>query len=142
MGLDRREFMIASAIAALSVGLPVTAAAEGAGVSPGLIIFDLKLVSLSGMASAWAESCAARQACYKGDVATVWFEHFRAEWHQRNPVIGGISTTSSLFCIERLAWGVGLRVRDRHRIKTSAGQEAWRWIIAPPQDHIGMEQRV
>jgi len=47
---------------------------------------------------------------YLGDITTVWYEHLDPVWRSAPIAIGGLTTAGTLFCLERLAWGHGMRL--------------------------------
>jgi len=52
-------------------------------------------------------------APFRGDVTTVWFEHLDPLWRREPIRVAGMTTPSTLFCLEQMAWDHGLRVAFR-----------------------------
>ena len=64
----------------------------------------------------------------RGDVTDVWFHHLDLRWKQGPAAIAGVTSHSSLFVLERLAWDAGLRVTARANLKD---EPLVSWIISP-----------
>jgi hypothetical protein len=52
-------------------------------------------------------------APFNGDVTAVWFEQLDPVWRHESISVAGMTTPSTLFCLEQLAWDHGLRVAFR-----------------------------
>lgn len=52
----------------------------------------------------------------RGDITEIWYRDLHSLWKRQPVAIAGLTTAAPLFCLERLAWDVGLRVifRARH----------------------------
>jgi hypothetical protein len=62
-------------------------------------------------------------APFHGDVTAVWFEQLDPLWRREPIRVAGMTTPSTLFCLEQLAWDHGLRVafRGTHEPAPSGG---------------------
>jgi len=45
-----------------------------------------------------------------GDVTSVWYDDLYFHWQRGSAVVAGLTGSSALFCLERLAWDSGYRV--------------------------------
>jgi hypothetical protein len=52
-------------------------------------------------------------APFQGDVTAVWFEQLDPLWRRESILVAGMTTPSTLFCLEQMAWDHGLRVAFR-----------------------------
>src|SRR5262245_44331745 len=57
-----------------------------------------------------------------GDITDVWYHDLHARWRAGPAAIAGLTAHGAIFCLERLAWDVGMRVvfRAEHE-RTTAG---------------------
>lgn len=62
----------------------------------------------------------------RGDVTSIWFHELAVRWRQGPAPIAGLTTTQSLFVLERLSWDVGMLVTAR---STIAGTPLVHWQI-------------
>jgi hypothetical protein len=72
---------------------------------------------------------------FSGDVTDLWYEELDVRWRREPIAVAGMTRHGPLFCLERLAWGVGLRVvyRAEHR-RVSDGSIAH--AIVAPEDTL------
>ena len=61
----------------------------------------------------------------RGDVTRLWYEDFALRWRSGPAPIIGMTTASTLFVLERLAWDAGMRLNLRidHRVGRDGGVE-------------------
>lgn len=54
---------------------------------------------------------------FGGDVTNLWYEELDLRWRKEPVAVAGMTRHGPLFCLERLAWDVGMRVvyRAEHR---------------------------
>ncbi len=127
---NRRQFIQAGA--ALSA-LPLSAIAPAAlAASTPLAVYKAVFDSRFQEARAFGTQAAARgwtTAAIEGDVTQLWYHDLDLRWRKGPVALVGVTAHNSLFCLERLAWDVGLRVVEREPIK---GTPLVAWTIAPP----------
>ena len=131
---NRRQFIQASA--ALSA-LPISAIAPAALAASSPIkvykaVFDSRFAEGKAF-GAQAEAKGWTAAAIQGDVTALWFHDLDLRWRKGPVALVGVTGHDSLFCLERLAWDVGLRVVEREQIK---GTPLVAWTIAPPSRTI------
>lgn len=63
----------------------------------------------------------------RGDMTDLWYDDLYLQWRRRPVAIAGLTAHGPLFCLERLSWDFGMRVRKR---ETWPG-ELISWVIAP-----------
>jgi len=127
---NRRQFIQASA--ALSA-LPISAIAPSAlaAASP-MSVYKVVFDSRFEPGRAFGAQAASRSwttAAIQGDVTDLWFHDLDRRWRQGPIALVGLTAHNSLFCLERLAWDVGLRVVARDDLE---GTALVVWTIAPP----------
>ena len=119
--MNRRDFVVRGAAAAAAIGMAQCAVAlasksapAGAvrGALPYKVIFDARFDACRAFAAG-----AARLGCpvqrIAGDVTALWFNELQPHWARGEGSIVGMTTGTSLFCLEQLAWGQWMRVRAR-----------------------------
>jgi len=124
--MDRRRFCLSGAAAAISLGVgssyasaaPMPTAvgfADGGPIALDTILFDSRFASSRAFGAA-AKSAGRETAALQGDVTAVWRHHLRPHWAEGG-AIAGMTTASSLFCLEQLAKDHWMRVvvRVEHR---------------------------
>lgn len=122
---NRREFILgglAGGAAASLAGLPALRAwaeqpahvAERAGPAAPLyrLIVDERFTVTQGLLAA-ARSRGVAVSAISGDVTDLWFNDLALRWQQGPAPIAGLTTVGALFCLERLAWDAGMRLRFR-----------------------------
>jgi len=50
---------------------------------------------------------------FDGDVTALWYHELYSQWRERPTPIAGMTGQGAIFCLERLAWDVGMRVTFR-----------------------------
>lgn len=67
-----------------------------------------------------------------GDITDLWYLDLYYRWREGPAAIAGMTAHGALFCLERLAWDVGMRVLSRSTHPSGAKEEPiYSWIIAP-----------
>lgn len=109
----RRLFLQGAVGTAAIAGTPAIRAA----LSPERPHHHLALVDVShaqGTAFAVAaQTWGAKTASLRGDPLALWHDALRGQAEVRPAAILGLTTQGTLFCLERLGWELGLRVRLR-----------------------------
>ena len=127
---NRRQFIQAGA--ALSA-LPLSAVAPVAlAASTPLQVYKAVFDSRFEEARVFAAQATARgwtTAAIEGDVTQLWYHDLDQRWRKGPVALVGVTPHNSLFCLERLAWDVGLRVVEREQVD---GTPLVAWTIAPP----------
>ena len=70
---------------------------------------------------------------FNGDITNVWFQDLHPRWQQGPAAIAGFTAHGALFCLERLAWDVGMRVTVREERCYDEHEALYSWVIAPPR---------
>jgi hypothetical protein len=105
------------------MGIAAERVADGEpGVSFGIpialdkVLFDSRFASSRAFGAA-AERTGQAAVALRGDVTALWVHHLRPQWAAGGGAIAGMTTASSLFCLEQLAKDHWLRVvvRVEHR---------------------------
>lgn len=118
---NRRQFLY-SGLAAATVGV-----VTGGMVLPGMaagsmpskrveyhgVIFDQRFVASLGFARAVGASAGDAYGLSDGDITELWFNDLDPRWRKTPDVIAGLTTQSSLFCLEHLARDYGMEVSYR-----------------------------
>jgi hypothetical protein len=90
--------------------------AWGAALQPPLafykIIFDERFEA-SRRFGAEAQRRGAPVHAIQGDITPLWYDDLHARWSKSAVPIAGLTAHGALFCLERLAWDVGMRVAYR-----------------------------
>jgi hypothetical protein len=69
---------------------------------------------------------------FDGDVTNIWYHDLHPRWQKGPAAIAGLTAHGALFCLERLAWDVGMRVTHRAEHRCEEGHEPlYSWVIAP-----------
>jgi len=63
----------------------------------------------------------------RGDMTDLWYDDLYLEWRRQPVAIAGLTAHGPLFCLERLAWDFGMRVRKRE----ARPGDLISWVIAP-----------
>ena len=125
---DRRRVLVAGlAGSLLPLGALASAARAGEGVRPYRAIYDRNLAA----GRAFAAEAAGRgwaTAAIDGDVTDLWFHDLGPRWRQGPAPIAGVTKRSSLFVLDHLARGAGMRVIARTELQDGSVS----WLIAPP----------
>jgi hypothetical protein len=139
--ISRRQ-MLQSGLAASS--LPLVAGVSLVGGSfpqsvharaleqPGLytVLFDQRFAASRefGRHAQWQGQ---RVQGFNGDITNVWFNDLHPRWRQSPAAIAGFTAHGALFCLERLAWDVGMRVTHRAEQRYEGHEPLYSWVIAP-----------
>lgn len=125
---SRRHFMEASAATAgaslMPAGIVRSLAATAASAPFNRVVVDERFAA-SRAFGARAHSLGAPLAAIEGDITDFWYHDLDRPWRQHPLVIAGLTQWGPLFCLERLAWDVGLRVvfRAHHRRRRDGGMD-------------------
>ncbi len=68
---------------------------------------------------------------FNGDITAVWYHDLHPRWQQGPAAIAGLTAHGALFCLERLAWDVGMRVTHRDEQRHEGHEPLYSWVIAP-----------
>jgi hypothetical protein len=68
---------------------------------------------------------------FSGDVTDVWYEDLDVRWRREPVAVAGMTRHGPLFCLERLAWGVGMRVAYRAEHWRASDGSMAHVIVAP-----------
>ena len=68
---------------------------------------------------------------FNGDITHVWYHDLHPRWQQGPAAIAGFTAHGALFCLERLAWDVGMRVTHRAEQRYEGHEPLYSWVIAP-----------
>jgi hypothetical protein len=68
---------------------------------------------------------------FNGDITNVWYRDLHPRWKQGTAAIAGLTAHGALFCLERLAWDVGMRVTHRAEHRYEGHEPLYSWVIAP-----------
>jgi hypothetical protein len=121
--MDRREFCVSSAAAAISgaaAGLSLVAppASSSSSIRLYKFIYDRRYPAgrAFGTAAEYADTTAGL-AAIDGDITSLWSRDLRLHWSAGGGAIAGMTTARTLFCLEQLAQNHWMRVviRAEHR---------------------------
>lgn len=123
--MNRRNFVMSSAVAAAGIGVAgfaIAGASEAGTVGavlgrrPYKVIFDTRFEASCSFATGAVRLGCPTQAI-TGDVTALWFNELQPRWARGEGAIIGMTTGVSLFCLEQLAWDQWKRVvaRVEHR---------------------------
>jgi predicted methyltransferase len=68
---------------------------------------------------------------FNGDITNVWYHDLHPRWKHGPAAIAGFTAHGALFCLERLAWDVGMRVTHRAEQRFEGHEPLYSWVIAP-----------
>jgi hypothetical protein len=68
---------------------------------------------------------------FNGDITNIWFHDLHPRWQRGPAAIAGFTAHGALFCLERLAWDVGMRVSHRVEQRYEGHEPLYSWVIAP-----------
>jgi len=68
---------------------------------------------------------------FDGDITQIWYHDLHPRWQKGPAAIAGLTAHGALFCLERLAWDVGMRVTHRAEQKYDGHEPLYSWVIAP-----------
>lgn len=132
--ISRRQ-ILQSGLAATSLpllaGLPLAPAAALGNSSLYRVIFDQRFAASRsfGEEARWQGHSVLG---FNGDITNVWFQELRPRWQQGPAAIAGLTAHGALFCLERLAWDVGMRVIESAELTSEAHEPLYAWQIALP----------
>src|SRR6185295_14895335 len=103
-------------------------------LAPYRILFDDRVAESRRFGAEIARLGGAARA-FSGDVTDLWYEELDVRWRREPIAVAGMTRHGPLFCLERLAWGVGMRVvyRAEHR-HASDGSIAH--VVLTPDDTL------
>jgi hypothetical protein len=70
---------------------------------------------------------------FNGDITNIWYQDLHPRWQHGPAAIAGFTAHGALFCLERLAWDVGMRVSVREEQRYDEHEPLYSWVIAPPR---------
>jgi hypothetical protein len=68
---------------------------------------------------------------FNGDITPVWYHDLHPRWQKGAAAIAGFTAHGALFCLERLAWDVGMRVTHRAEQRFEGHEPLYAWVISP-----------
>ena len=86
--------------------------ATGGGAVPYRVVVDERFPAARSLAAA-AHARLWNVSAIRGDVTALWYEELALRWRAGPAPIAGMTTTSALFCLERLAWDAQMRLNLR-----------------------------
>ena len=86
--------------------------ATGDGAVPYRVVVDERFPAALALAAA-AHARLWNVSAIRGDVTALWYEELALRWRAGPAPIAGMTTTSALFCLERLAWDAQMRLNLR-----------------------------
>ena len=136
--INRRQ-VLQSGLAATSIQLvaglslaPLQPAQAKALEHPGLyrVVFDQRFAPSRefGREAQWRGQSVQG---FSGDITNIWFHDLHPRWQQGPAAIAGLTAHGALFCLERLAWDVGMRVTHRAEQRYAGHESLYSWVIAP-----------
>ncbi|MEP6885628.1 MAG: hypothetical protein ABJC66_12855 [Gammaproteobacteria bacterium] len=133
--MDRRTFCLGSAaVAVCGCADGAFAAAypgaeySGAAIALDLVLFDSRYAECRSFAAVAKHSGHATVA-FQGDVTRLWYDTLRPRWAAGGGMIAGMTSPSSLFCLEQLAKDHWRRVVMRIEHRRSLGGDLVSWVI-------------
>ena len=132
MVMTRREFIAVGATTLTVAGAAGTvfggmfSTPEQKLALPFKVIFDERFAE-SRLFAQQATRAGVTTAGISGDVSTLWYTELRPRLEQGTAAIAGMTTVSSLFCLEQLAHNYWMTVQTR----TEHPQGLVSWVIAP-----------
>jgi len=102
--------------AALGEALRIDAAAPASPVPPGPALYRVivdRRFPLSCAFGAAVARCGVPVQTIAGDVTDAWHRDLAPAWRRQPVPIAGLTAEGAIFCLERLAWDVGMRVTLR-----------------------------
>lgn len=132
MTMTRREFIAVGATALTVAGMAGTAFAsivstpDQKRVLPFRVIFDERF-SESRLFAQQALGAGVITAAIRDDVSALWFSELRPRLEQGAVAIAGMTTATSLFCLEQFASDYWMKVQ----VRTEHPQALVAWLIAP-----------
>ena len=129
--LNRREFvqsgLCATALAASGIAL----AKDASALSIYKVVIDERFAA-SRAFGAQAVRLGAGLLSMQGDVTSIWYSDLYHQWKKAQPgAIAGLTTDSSLFCLDILARDVGMRVVYRGDHCTTNGAHFEHQAVGP-----------
>jgi hypothetical protein len=68
---------------------------------------------------------------FDGDITNIWYHDLHPRWQKGPAAIAGLTAHGALFCLERLAWDVSMRVVYRAELRYDGHEPLYSWVIAP-----------
>lgn len=113
---NRRDVLRCAALTALPLTLGLANLAEagiparGSGSGVGTVVVDSRFAPARDLGAQLARAGAQVHALADADVTAVWRDTLAPAWSRGPVAVAGLTTSSSLFVLEQLAWPHGLRV--------------------------------
>jgi hypothetical protein len=127
--LSRRHFVGAGAATLALATVSATESLFPNALEPYRAIYDERFAAGRQFAAVAAARGWMTRAI-RGDVTLLWFHDLAVRWKHGPAAIVGLTTSQSLFVLERLAWDVRMRVIERH---TDTTTHLVRWLISLPR---------
>jgi hypothetical protein len=135
---NRRE-VLQGGIALTSLPIVANVAWVAAGASSGTnasaralyrVVFDDRFAAARAF-GAEARRLGAAVHGIDGDITDFWYHNLDLQWRRETLAIAGMTLHGPLFCLERLAWDVGMRVVYRAEHVSARGGPSTYLIQAP-----------
>lgn len=130
--LNRRTFLGAGGVALAIAAVPGSWGLSHDPLAPFRAIYDERLEAGRAFAAEALDHSWVTRAI-RGDITQVWFRELSPRWRKGPAPITGVTTTQTLFVLERLAWDAGMRVTARDISTTTP---AVRWVIDVPYSPV------
>ncbi|HEY4645307.1 MAG TPA: hypothetical protein VIH25_03405 [Steroidobacteraceae bacterium] len=132
--MTTRRDVLAAGLAAgiLPHGLPASAVprANGAILRPYRIVVDSRFSASAPLARA-ANRKGLAVSTITGDVTKLWYDDLYHRWRRGAAPIAGLTDPTALFCLEQIAWDVGMRVLLRIEHARVSGSLIEHRVTAP-----------
>jgi hypothetical protein len=79
---------------------------------------------------------------FDGDITNIWYHDLQPRWQKAPAAIAGLTAHGALFCLERLAWDVGMRVVARAEQNFEGHETLYSWVIAPRARNIPLQNDI
>ena len=73
---------------------------------------------------------------FNGDITNFCYHDLHPRWRKSAVVLPGLTAHGALFCLERLAWDVGMRVTHRAEKRFEGHEPLYSWVISPEKPSI------
>jgi hypothetical protein len=142
--MNRRDFALGAGAVAVSLGImqraralsmPTVNVAAIRGQVPYTVLFDERFAACRSFAAGAKQlGCPVRSIA--GDVTAVWFHELEPMWARGEGSMIGMTTHTSLFCLEQLAsnhwWRVTERIEHQPEPNSAVRHRLVTWTIAAP----------
>jgi hypothetical protein len=135
--MPNRRDVLQGGIALTTLPLVASAAWESSdaprvALAPYRILFDDRFAESRRFGAEIARLGGATRA-FSGDVTELWYEELDVRWRREPIVVAGMTRHGPLFCLERLAWDVGMRVAYRAEHRRASDGSIAHVIVAPAE---------